>query len=138
MYTVTQVNKPQDQRKFTRVPFDAKVKVNIDSPQGIQFDGVLMDISFKGLMIEAHPPAASITLGSTGLATIILSTGNIEFDLRVRVKHIEKNSFGLQVEQMPIEAAEHLRALMLHNLGEEQLLQRELQALVLKSEIDSR
>ena len=128
---MTQTTTPQDQRRFTRVPFDAKIKVTLNTPSSYQFEAMLVDISFKGLMIDTSE-THSIELGSTGTASVILSSGNIEFDLLVSVKHIENTNLGLQVDQMPIEAAEHLRSLMLHNLGNEKLLQREFHALVVR------
>ena len=119
-----------DQRRFTRVPFDAKVLLTFDSSNDeLQVYGILTDISFKGLMV-ALDQANELKLGMEGRATVQLSSGQVSFQLEIVVKHIEEQSLGLEVIQMPIEAAEHLRALMQHNLGDEGLLKRELHALI--------
>lgn len=119
-----------EQRKFTRVPFDAKVLLTFDLPTDeLQLYGVLTDVSFKGLMVDLEQ-SKELKLGMKGRATVQLSSGQISFHLDILIKHIEDHSLGLHVEQMPIEAAEHLRALIQHNLGDEEMLQRELQALI--------
>lgn len=119
-----------DQRRFTRVPFDAKVRVTLNGAGRAILKGSLLDISFKGLMLGCEN-AEQAQLGASGTATIILSSGTVEFDMSISVRHAELGQLGLKVEQMPIETAEHLRALMHHNLGDETLLQREFHAMVL-------
>ena len=119
-----------DQRKFTRVPLDAKVLLTFDSLKDeLQLYGALTDISFKGLMV-ALEKSNKLELGMKGTATVQLLSGQVSFELEVIIKHIKDQSLGLQVNQMPIEAAEHLRALIQHNLGHEELLKRELNALI--------
>ena len=119
-----------DQRRFTRVPFDAKVLLTFDSESDeMQVYGTLTDISMKGLMVSLDN-LAGLNKGMLGRATIQLSSGKLSFHIDIEVKHIETDSLGLEIKQLPIESAEHLRALMQHNLGSEELLMRELSALI--------
>ncbi|HBF07714.1 MAG TPA: PilZ domain-containing protein [Gammaproteobacteria bacterium] len=120
-----------DQRRFTRIPFDAKVALTFSKGSTeVVAEGVLVDISLKGLMVELPEVISFLSEDMEGHANIHLASSTIELPMEVTIRHIEKSTIGLHVEQMPIESAEHLKNLMKHNLGSESMLQRELHALV--------
>lgn len=119
-----------DQRRFTRIPFDAQVELTMGSSAApIQRQGILTDISFKGLMITVDS-IDDLQLDTQGSALIKLAAHEVCFQLEIMIRHIKERSLGLEVQKMPIEAAQHLRSLMHHNLAEEHLLQREFNALI--------
>ena len=106
-----------EQRRFTRVPFDAKVLLTFNgAADELQVYGTLADISLKGLMLAVDQPN-ELQQGLTGRATVQLSSSRLSFHMDIEIKHIEAESIGLEIRQLPIESAEHLRSLMQHNLG---------------------
>jgi len=120
-----------DERRFARVPFDAQVTLTFAEQT---FTGVLADISFNGLLVTLQSPLkidpTRLASYPQGHAQVQLSASDVCFELDVVIKHLIDTKAGLQIKQMPIETAEHLRNLMQQNLGDEQLLTRELSLLV--------
>ncbi|QEL63743.1 hypothetical protein OTERR_02670 [Oryzomicrobium terrae] len=90
-------------------------------------DGQVLDLSFKGALLALNPApplgedcAVEVTLGESG--PIVRLEGH--------VAHVEDGHLGLFCERIDLDSACHLRRLVELNLGDANLLERELAALV--------
>ena len=57
----------------------------------------------------------------------------VEINLEVKAVHIEENCIGFKTVHMDLDTATHLRRLVELNLGNENLLERELSELIQSS-----
>ncbi len=112
---------PDNRRLFTRVPFDAWVELH----QGDRvWNAVLLDISLKGLLVKEPenwkiaqdiPITASVRLGSAAAIT-----------MRATLVHAHNDRLGFRCEHIDVDSMTHLRRLLELNLGNTQLVEREL------------
>ncbi|WP_432697361.1 PilZ domain-containing protein [Marinobacterium sp. YM272] len=114
-----------DRRRFARIQFDAGCELLTPSgPVEVQ----LVDISLRGALIES---ARQLQLEPGESAELHIYLAN---DILIRmpgtVRHIEGEQYGFLAGDMEIESVSHLRRLVELNLGDESLLERELEAMV--------
>ncbi len=119
------MTKRQEQRHFTRVPFDAHAALIAHG--GRRFEGRLLDLSLKGALLDrpsgwdtapGEPCELEIRLGEAAEHALIRMQG--------RIAHLEETRLGLCCEQIDLESISHLRRLLELNLGDARLLEREL------------
>lgn len=113
-----------ERRRFQRVAFDAPTVI----AQGErQWSAALHDISLKGLLIGTprdwngdpdQPFEALIELGNEA-----------RVKMEVVLTRTQPQSLGFVCRHIDLESISHLRRLIELNLGDEQLLERELAAL---------
>ena len=113
-----------ERRRFQRVAFDAPTVIT----QGErQWSAALQDISLKGLLIGTPrdwngdpdlPFEALIELGNEA-----------RVKMEVVLTRTQPQSLGFVCRHIDLESISHLRRLIELNLGDEQLLERELAAL---------
>ncbi|WP_161864853.1 PilZ domain-containing protein [Pseudomonas yangonensis] len=113
-----------ERRRFHRIAFDAPTII----AQGErQWSAALRDISLKGLLISTpgdwngdpdQPFDALIELG-----------GEAKVKMEVELTRTQSKSLGFVCRHIDLESISHLRRLVELNLGDEQLLERELAAL---------
>ncbi len=115
-----------ERRRFTRIPFAARVVLS--NSKGI-WHGDLVDISLRGLLMS-RPANWDDTTGSECRMEISLERGGPSICVNGRVAHIDEQLFGLCFQQMDVQSAARLRKLIALNLGDEQLLERELAELI--------
>ena len=116
-----------EQRHFTRIPFDTSV-VLTNSRTGYKTMAELLDISFKGVLISK--PADWQGAENEHYALNLQLAGNeIEINLDVIAVHSEQDHIGFKTEHMDLDTATNLRRLVELNLGNEDLLERELSEL---------
>jgi hypothetical protein len=127
-----------DKRRFERIPFDAKISLEITNRSLEPITGVLEDISLKGALIAVHPNLPPLKLGDTGQLTIRPDQGDFELNLTVDIAYAlpERHAYGLNLVSLDVESASHLRRLVEVNLGNEESLQRELSNLIEAMEIE--
>lgn len=110
-----------DKRKYTRIITSLDAKINLDN---IEYEVTILDLSLNGALITS--PAGIIAMcGTTGNLTLRLtleSTITFAFE----VSHIENDTWGVKVKLTDIESITHLRRLIELNLGDSQILDREL------------
>jgi hypothetical protein len=114
-----------DNRKFSRILFSSKARVIQD---GHTYDTELLDLSLKGALLQ-RPANWQPAIGDTALLQVVLNDSELQLDMEVSVAHIHDNSLGLRCERIDIESASHLRRLLELNLGDADLLSRELSEL---------
>lgn len=117
-----------EQRHFTRIPFDASVDL-IHSNTGKKITTDLIDISFKGVLLEVPSDWKGKT-GDNYTVHFPLAGDEVEINLAVSAVHSEGNHIGFKTEHMDLDSATHLRRIVELNLGNETLLERELSELI--------
>lgn len=115
---------PEEQRRFTRVPFDAKAVLVKD---GREWPCDLIDLSLKGALIH-KPTTWSGQAGEDYQLTLMLNE-DVSIRMDVSVAHVEDNHVGLYCKDIDLDSITHLRRLVELNLGDAGLLERELMAL---------
>jgi hypothetical protein len=109
-----------EQRQFSRIAFDAPVSV---SQQESSWQTRVVDLSLKGVLLEdsncnfAHASPAHITI-TLDAETAISMQGHWV--------HSEAGRSGFKCDHIDLESITHLRRLVELNLGNEELLEREL------------
>lgn len=119
-------NKPtHERRRFHRILFDAPTTLRAGDDC---YDITLIDISLKGALI-VQPPEWSPTMGDKVVLDIQLDEGTAQIRMSALVAHTEDGRIGLQCENIDIDSISHLRRLAELNLGDSNLVERELSAL---------
>lgn len=118
-------NQPNEKRRFSRVPFEADVVLT----QGeTQWQAQLLDISLNGILIK-RPENWTATLDEQFALELIFADGSSLITGEVSVAHTEEKHIGFRMVNIDIESVTHLRRLIELNLGEPELMDRELSAL---------
>ena len=117
-----------EQRHFTRIPFNASVIV-INSRTKEKTMAELLDISFKGLLIS-RPKDWQDMKEEAYTVHLELAGEEVQLNLDVIEVHSEVDHIGFKTEHMDLDTATHLRRIVELNLGDENLLERELSELV--------
>lgn len=125
-----QHNDPQndpinEKRRFSRIPFDANVLLSKD---GKEWRSKLLDISLKGVLIETPKKWDAVTGERFHLEVIFADSGSL-ISGDIAVAHSENEHIGFEIIQIDVESVGHLRRLVELNLGNPELLDRELIAL---------
>ena len=113
-----------ERRTFSRITFDADTSMQ----QGGDIWAVtLLDISLKGLLIE-KPDDWSADPGKEFHVSIHLSDST-SITMTVSQRHEENNQIGFECNHIDIDSIHHLRRLVELNIGDMDLLEREVAAL---------
>jgi hypothetical protein len=111
-----------EHRHHRRILFEAPVRMVI---KGEEFRSTAIDISLKGTLIK-RPDNWSANVGDNGLLQIELNNGEIIIAMDVTVAHCEGFKVGFHCDHIDIDSIAHLRRLVELNIGDEELLLREL------------
>ncbi len=118
-----------EQRHFTRIPFDARIRI-IQVDGGQSWNGTLLDISINGALIT-RPDDWSAKIGEPMELELQLGEDTqTSLHMDTTVAHIEDKRVGLHCKQMDLDTATHLHRLLELNLGDPELLKRELSELI--------
>ncbi len=116
-----------EKRRFSRISFDADVQL-VDAKGS--WHSQLIDLSLKGALIAA-PQDWSGQPGEHFLLEMALdSDEKMVIRMEVSVAHVENDHIGFRCEHIDLDSISHLRRLVELNLGNAELLDRELSALV--------
>ena len=115
-----------EKRQFTRIAFDASASL---SHAGQEWSAQLLDISLKGVLMDL-PQAGSLSINTEVSVNMLLSDGETEIQMDGHVAHIEGQHVGIACDHVDVDSASHLRRIVELNTGNEELLERELEALV--------
>lgn len=111
-----------NQRRFSRIPFDANVIIR--GPSGI-WHSKMLDISLKGLLITrpANWPNEAVDE-----FRIEIRPPEAPFSIRMQAHraHAEADHIGFECSHIDIDSISHLRRLVELNIGDEDVLNREL------------
>jgi hypothetical protein len=114
-----------DNRKFSRILFSSKARI---IQAGQTYDTELLDLSLKGALVQ-RPAGWQHATGTEALLQVVLNDSELQLDMQVTVAHLHDDTLGLRCELIDIESASHLRRLLELNLGDADLLSRELSEL---------
>ena len=113
----------KDQRIFSRVPFDCDVTI-ID--HGTRWTTQLLDISLNGALIT-RPQDWHPAIGDECELQLKLSDSDIIIDMeQAMIAHIHDDRIGCKCEIIDIDSISHLKRLVELNLGDPELVHREL------------
>ncbi len=113
-----------EQRQFSRIPFDVPVTLSLGEQQ---WHSGLIDVSLHGALVRSPPDFEADAQQDYRLA--IHLEGGPDIHMVIRVAHRDDEELGLQCKDIDVDSITHLRRLVELNLGEPELLERELSAL---------
>jgi pSer/pThr/pTyr-binding forkhead associated (FHA) protein len=113
-----------EQRKFSRIPFDVGISLRLDDKH---WESSLADISLHGALI--HTPADFEPTEDAQYRLDIHLEGGPDIVMDVHIAHQESGVTGLRCDDIDVDSITHLRRLVELNLGDLELLERELSAL---------
>lgn len=111
-----------EQRHFKRVRFFSEAQLEID---GHTYPTELLDLSLKGALVK-KPAETLPTEPKTVFLKLPLSDSTEHLIMQVSIVHHHADFLGLHCEKIDIDSISHLRRLLELNLGDPELLSREL------------
>ena len=111
-----------DNRRFSRVLFSGPVQLKNTSAL---YTGQLKDLSLKGALLQLDTEAG-LELGQTFQLIFQLNESAVDLFMDVTIAHLQGNTIGVRCNKIDIDSASHLRRLLELNLGDADLLSREL------------
>jgi hypothetical protein len=118
---------PSDERRrFSRIAFHRPAEVEIG---GERVTGELLDISLKGALVEV-PVSVGGKKGEPCVLAIRLDAGDAIVRMDGEIVHREGPALGVRCTGIDLDSIAHLRRIVELNLGDEELLHRELSALI--------
>ncbi len=115
-----------ERRHFSRIPFHRPATLALG---GAELGCALLDVSLKGALVEL-PRALEAAPGQPCTLTIRLAGDEALIRMEAVVAHLEGTTLGVRCTAIDLDSIAHLRRLVEMNLGDEELLHRELAALV--------
>lgn len=123
-----------EKRKFTRFRFDGSAILRIKPDR--QADKTesqpvrIIDLSLKGVLLNGNESFMdNLVIGDSASLTIKLSDSGPTIDMQLKVAHREGGYTGFHCELIDVESISHLRRMAELNLGQPELLDRELLSL---------
>lgn len=115
-----------DRRRFSRIPFDAPVSLHQDAWHAqVQ----LLDISLRGLLVM-QPDNWDQVDSSQPLQAIVTLSSLEQIHMEAHPAFVREGLIGLECLHIDLNSISHLRRLVMLNLGDESLAERELSALL--------
>ncbi len=111
-----------EKRRFSRVDFNTSTTISCDNHH---WQSRLVDISLKGALI-ALPEEWAGKIGDEYKVAVILKEDEVSINMSASVAHIQDNCIGFRCEHIDFSSITHLRRLMELNLGDAELVNREL------------
>lgn len=121
-----QQNDPAERRRNHRVLFDAPV--SLQDAEGKTYESVLIDISLKGALTK-RPAHWDPGTGEPIVLKVKLDNADSVISMQTVIVHTENHAIGFHCIAMDMASITHLRRLVELNLGDQELLHRELAAL---------
>ncbi len=115
----------QDRRRFQRIPFEADVELLRGERR---WSVPLHDLSLKGLLVD-RPDDWDAPVGALIQANLRLAS-DVEMRMLVSLAHEKDGLLGFYCREIDLDSLTHLRRLIELNLGDSELLERELSALI--------
>jgi hypothetical protein len=114
----------EKQRRFHRIPFDGQARLYSSVAM---WETSVIDLSLRGALVKKPPSwegrkGMNLRLELRLPAMVIISMGVI-------AANVAEDSIGLRVERLDFDSFAHLKRMVELNLGESELLNRELTAL---------
>jgi hypothetical protein len=118
---------PSDERRrFSRIAFHRPAEIDA---LGEVATCELLDVSLKGALVEV-PPKFGGRKGQPCVLTIRLDAVDAVVRMEGEIVHHDGPALGVRCTGIDLDSIAHLRRIVELNLGDEELLHRELSALV--------
>lgn len=114
-----------NKRRFSRIAFDTEVHLVSAERTWVSH---LVDISLKGMLITI-PKNWNGQVGDHYLAELMMGDKETVIRMEVAVTHVTKKNAGFHIELIDLDSISHLRRLVELNIGETEILNRELSEL---------
>ncbi len=111
-----------EQRRFSRVNFQGKAHLETTD---YSYPTEVIDLSLKGALVTVPASWGPAIVGPLTLR-VHLSDYPLDFSMQVSIAHLHEDMLGLHCVKIDLESAGHLKRLIELNLGDSQLLSREL------------
>lgn len=114
-----------ERRRFSRIPFDAPTILKQDHWQaGVQ----LCDISLRGLLVLQ--PDNWAQADNTQPLQVVIELSSLEnIHMETQLAFTREGLLGLECTHIDLDSISHMKRLIMLNLGDEALAERELAAL---------
>ncbi len=116
-----------DRRHFSRIPFHSTAHIYINGE--LYLNCPVIDVSLKGVLIE-KPKHWSGQIGDQYTLDLLLDDAQIVIKMTVTVAHQDTYHLGLECQTIDVDSMTHLKRLLELNLGNSELVHRELCALI--------
>ena len=120
-------NISEDKRHFSRILFDASCTLHQNDKE---WTTELLDISLRGILVK-RPESLDVDFNQPFEAVISLSEAGDSIIMSVKLMHQEPDHLGFECEYIDIDSITHLKRLVELNLGDSDILNRELGALTI-------
>jgi hypothetical protein len=126
------MNQPE-RRVFHRILFDRDANITIG---GTAFPCKIIDLSLKGALVSIADSAVEQAsgqanlLGQQGVLSFALGDSDINIEMTVEIAHQEPDAIGMLCKHIDLDSISHLKRLIELNTGDDQILNRELSALL--------
>jgi hypothetical protein len=118
---------PDDERRrFSRISFHRPADLDVRIGRGTC---EVLDVSMKGTLVEV-PHGFPAHVGQRCTLVIRLDAGDAEIRMEGEIVHREGTQAGIRCVEIDLDSISHLRRLVELNVGDEDVLHRELSALV--------
>lgn len=113
-----------NRRHFTRINFETDYRLSRpDDSQ--QWSGHVVDLSLHGVLIQ-QPDDFHCSPGETLQLELILSANDVSIQMEVLVAHLHGDLAGFECQHIDVESMTHLRRILELNLGDPELVEREI------------
>jgi len=119
-------NEGDERRRFSRIRFHRPAELDVRIGRAAC---EVIDVSLKGALVEV-PVSFHTHAGEKCTLAIRLDAGEAAIRMEGEIAHREGTLVGVQCLEIDLESISHLRRLVELNLGDDELLHRELSALV--------
>jgi len=124
---------PEGQRHFSRVPFHAPVHLYLKHQT---LDVELLDIALKGALVKTTDPSI-VALQDECRLVLCLAHDGMDIEMHGRVVHLEGHNVGVACQYMDVSSLTCLRRLLELNIGDADLMDRELSLLFAKRDVSA-
>lgn len=116
-----------DNRRFHRIAFQGPASLHLGKQH---YETTLLDLSLKGALVT-RPETLPEHVQQMELH-FPLQDSQLSIQMLVSIAHQRENLLGLHCEKIDLDSISHLKRLVQLNLGDDQLLERELSELTHK------
>jgi hypothetical protein len=117
-----------ERRNFSRIPFHAQAHVHADKGE-LHLNCEVLDVSLNGILI-VKPDGWRGQLTDNYKIDLVLESAQLVIKMSAAVAHIDGGSIGFICKNIDLDSISHLKRLVELNLGDEDLLHRELASLI--------
>ena len=118
----------QHRRHFTRIHFDTDYRLSTSDGKD-QWSGHVVDLSLHGMLID-RPANFSGSRGDDFLLELILSANDVVIKLEAQLAHAHDDLIGFECKHIDVESMTHLRRVLELNLGDPNLMEREIAEMI--------